>query len=88
MLQIFALEQMLLRGHGGGDDVVDVVQHISAVTRAHQLFGGVGQRAFLMISLAACLVGLAGLAGAGGGHNGVWRKKEYGDYSGMQPKAV
>ena len=33
------IEQRLLRGHGGADDVVNLLQRIGGVTRTHQLFG-------------------------------------------------
>ena len=34
------IEQSLLRRHGGGNDVADIVQYISAITRTHELFCG------------------------------------------------
>ena len=38
--QFGGIEECLLRRNGGGDDVVDKVQHIRAVPRTHEGFGG------------------------------------------------
>ena len=37
--QFGGIEECLLRRNGGGDDVVDKVQHIRAVSGAHERFG-------------------------------------------------
>ena len=37
--QFGGIEECLLRRNGGGDDVVDKVQHIRAVPRTHERFG-------------------------------------------------